>query len=92
MMFLSLSDLVIRSIALRHFISNTSSSTISLCLVVNNNNIKDTTNKDISPNICEHISDDIPINNQLECGNIKNNHIMYYSSIVRNTTLDDGLH
>ena len=59
-------------------------------LIDNNNNIIDTTNKDISPNICENISADIPINNQLKRGNCKNNHPIYYASIVRNTTLDDG--
>ena len=59
-------------------------------LTDNNNNIKDTTYKDISPNICEHISADITIDNQLKRRNIKNNHTKSYESIVRNTTLDDG--
>ena len=59
-------------------------------LIDNTNNIIDTTNKDISPNICEHISADIPIDNQLKSGNSKNNHHISYASIVRNTTLYDG--
>ena len=59
-------------------------------LIDNTNNIIDTTNKYISPNICEHISADIPIDIQLKSGNSKNNHPISYAYIVRNTTLDDG--
>ena len=59
-------------------------------LIDNTNNIIDTTNKDISPNICDHISADIPIDNQMKSGNSNNNHPISYASIVRNTILDDG--